>query len=204
MTAIFDKIIGRWGGCSGGNFPAAVLVTGPQRSGTRIAAKMVAADLGYRFADERVVKVGNVRKALDVLQAGAETGGVVLHAPALCAESHLLWDRELLPVSISVLIVIRDVEAIAASCRRIKWSATGEIDKYRSRSEFWPYLKPNVHVAQWKYDVWRLYQRPLIQTLVGDGYYYSIHYDDLNYHDLWVPAEDRDGWEWDQTERRPA
>lgn len=195
---MFDKVIAAHRGSS--QPPPAVLVTGPQRSGTRIAAKMAAADLGFRFVDERAIKVGDVRVAIDVLGVGGETGGVVLHAPALCAESHLLWDRQLLPVSLAVIMVERDVEAIAASCKRIKWRPDGEIRKYRSRPEFWPYLQEGVHVAQWKYDVWRQYQWPLIQTIVGDGYYIPIRYDDLSAHDLWIPPAEREGWEWDQTE----
>ena len=35
-------------------FPV-VLVTGPQRSGTRICAKMIAHDTGHRFVDEREI-----------------------------------------------------------------------------------------------------------------------------------------------------
>lgn len=198
---MFEKILtaNRPGGC----FPPAVMVTGPQRSGTRIAAKMAAVDLGYCFADEREIQVGKLRQAVEVLVSGAHMGGgVVLHAPALCAESHLLWDRNLCPVRVAVVVVIRDLNEIAASCRHLKWSATGEINKYRGRPEFAPYLISGAHVAQWKYDVLQLYQRPLIRTLVGEGYYYSVGYRDLKHHDLWVPDHERVGWEWDQTERR--
>ena len=37
-----------------------VIVTGPQRSGTRIGAKMIAYDTGYTYVDEAEVKADSV------------------------------------------------------------------------------------------------------------------------------------------------
>jgi len=177
-----------------------ILVTGPQRSGTRIAAKMIASDLGYRFVDERDVMICKLRNALDVL----ETGRVVLQAPGLCHLTHLLWDTNLLRAPLSVVVMLRAVDEIRASCERINWNPRQEIDHYRARPEFAPYLTPAAHVASWKYDVWRRYQGPLMDTLVGDGFYFGLRYNALSRHDLWVPAEERAadrGWQWDTTER---
>jgi len=161
---------------------------------------MVAADLGYDYYDERAIDIANVRRAIEILERESS----VLHAPGLCAESHLLGDPRLCKAHLSVLIVRRDLEAIAASCKRIKWSPKGEIRKYRSRPEFGPYMTPGAHVAQWKYEVLDGFQRPLVRALVGDGYYYQIAYDDLSAHPLWLPKEERIGWEWDRTAPGPG
>lgn len=195
MTSIFDKVLsfGR-----GQNFPPAVLVTGPQRSGTRIAAKMCAADLGYEYVDERAIDIANLATAIEVF----ERGGTVLHAPGLCAESHLLWDPRLLKVATAVIVVRRHLDDIITSCKRINWNAKGEIRKYRSRPEFAPYLTAGAHIAQWKYEVLHGYQWPIVNLITKDSpfsFYYQIDYEDLSAHPLWFPKEERIDWEWDRT-----
>lgn len=197
---IFDKML-RYGRVE--TYPPAVLVTGPQRSGTRIAAKMCAADLGYTYYDERAFDVGNLTSAISIMHRG----GVVLHGPALCAESHLLWDPRLVRLNVATIVVRRSLREIIVSCERIKWKAAGEIKKYLSRPEFGPYLTAGAHVAQWKYEVYDGYQRPVMQAMTsgcsGPPAYLTIDYGDLSAHELWVPPDERDGWEWDQTERSP-
>lgn len=198
---IFDKML-RYGGIE--TYPAAVLVTGPQRSGTRLAAKMCAADLGYGYYDERTFDIDNLTSAISIMHRG----GVVLQGPGLCAESHLLWDPRLVGLNVVTIVVRRRLDEIIASCERIKWKADDEIRKYLSRPEFEPYLTEGAHVAQWKYTVYDGYQRRVMQAMTcgsaGPPAYLTIDYDDLSAHDLWVPAEDRAGWEWDQTERSSA
>ncbi|MCW7072084.1 MAG: hypothetical protein OCU12_07160 [Methanophagales archaeon] len=186
---IFDRVFGK-------TPPPSILVTGPQRSGTRIAAKMVAADLGYRYFDEQTIGVDAFDVAIGIL----EIPQVVLHAPGICHLTHLMWDTNLCPPRVAVLIVLRDLEEIQRSCARINWFPKAEEQKYLSRPEFAPYLAEGAHVAQWKYDVWKYYQRPLMQTLIGD-FYYTIKYEDMSYHPLWIPAEERRGFKWNQTER---
>lgn len=161
---------------------------------------MVAADLCYDYYDERAIDIANIRRAIEIL----ERESTVLHAPGLCAESHLLGDPRLCKARLSVLIVRRDVEQIVASCKRINWSAKGEIRKYTSRPEFAPYMARGAHVAAWKYSVLDGFQRPLIRALVGDGYYYQVAYEDLSAHALWLPADERKGWEWDRTAPGPG
>lgn len=191
----------------GRSFPRPVIiVTGPQRSGTRIAAKMIAADVGYEFVDEREFSINDLMHARERVTRSmfrCSTRGVVLQAPGLCHLTHLFWDTELFSGPVAVLMMMRDTDAIRASEKRINWPPEGEIKSYLSRPEFAPYLTKGASVAEWKYDVWRHYQRPLIQRLCGDGFYYSIQYEELCNHELWVPAEDRTGkdWQWDTTER---
>lgn len=192
---IFDKLL-PYG--PGQNFPPAVLVTGPQRSGTRIAAKMVAADLGYTYHDETEVGIGNVHKAIRLFKRT----GVVVHAPGLCDVSHLLWDVRLCPVKVVVVVVRRPLSEILASCKRISWNEHGERMRYWDRPEFHPYLTDDAHVAQWKYDVLDGYQRPVMQAMTRGSTLPSIltvDYHDLSAHPLWFPKEEREGWDWDRT-----
>ena len=192
MTSIFDKLFG-FGRTH--HEPPAVLVTGPQRSGTRIATKMVAADLGYEYHDEREIDIDDLTAAIGIIYRG----GVALHAPGLCDVSHLLADPRLCKIPLVVLIVRRPLEQIIASCARVNWDSKREREKYLSRPEFGPYFVEGQHVAKWKYDVLDGFQRPLIRALGGVAYYYQIAYEDLSAHPLWLPAEERKGWEWDRT-----
>jgi len=165
---------------------------------------MIAADLGYKFIDEREIKTNNLALALELidLRHPRAPQGVVLHAPGLCHLTHLLWDTNLIKNPPAVLMMIRDLTAIRESEERVGWNPDEEIRSYLSRPEFAPYLTIGLPVARWKYDVWRRYQQPLIHRLCGDGFYYSIHYTQLSQHELWVPKDERsDGWQWDTTER---
>jgi len=190
LTSIFDKVL-RYDRAS---FPSAVLVTGPQRAGTRIAAKMVAADIGHTYYDETTIGINKLDLALTVMRRGA----VVLHAPGLCHLSHLLTDARLARVPINVIIVRRALPDIIKSCERINWNDRDERAAYRGRPEFGPYMTDGAHVAQWKYEVLDCYQRPYAGRLVGT-FYFQIAYEDLRAHPLWLPKEDRTDWEWDRT-----
>ena len=91
-----------------------VLVTGPQRSGTRIAARMIAADSGLRYVDEDEFGVYN-HKRLRAIIAQAE--GVVIQCPAMCHMVHKVAAEDVL-----VVMMMRDVDDIVASEKRIDWT----------------------------------------------------------------------------------
>ena len=62
----------------------AILVIGPQRSGTTIGARMLAQDLGCRYIDER--EHGNhTPRVVELLQSGER---VVLQAPSMSEAVH--------------------------------------------------------------------------------------------------------------------
>ena len=56
-----------------------ILVTGPQRAGTRITAKIIASDLKYRYIDESEINTDNVKLAFEKFKSKT-----VLQAPGLC------------------------------------------------------------------------------------------------------------------------
>jgi hypothetical protein len=89
-----------------------IVVTGPQRSGTRITAQMIAADTGHTFVDEMSFEVSN--EALWRLILKEEQ--VVVQAPGLLK---VIVDRP--PSGIFVVLMRRDLGRIHASEDRIGW-----------------------------------------------------------------------------------
>src|SRR4051794_28861524 len=103
-----------------------IVVTGPQRSGTTICTHMVAADLGYTAIDEtdkvfsaelknrvnHLSDPGSLRRVL-------EENGIVVQAPSASAFCHQL------PEAIAVVFMIRPIDEILKSERRIGWKGNG-------------------------------------------------------------------------------
>jgi hypothetical protein len=63
-----------------------IVVTGPQRSGTRIATQMIASDTGHRYVDEAKFGVRDVEAWLRALDGG----NVVVQSPGLA--KHIVDD----------------------------------------------------------------------------------------------------------------
>lgn len=154
-----------------------ILVTGPQRSGTRICAKMIARDLGYRFVDEREFDTANLRK-LEILLDTEEK--IVVQCPALSSYIHALEAPNAL-----VIWMDRDPEEIAASQERIRWSAKGQ------RRLLFDILH-EIPTTELKKMLWRWQKRHI-------PHYRHVEYRALRSHPLWVDKKDREGWAWDQT-----
>jgi hypothetical protein len=90
-----------------------IVVTGPQRSGTRIGARMIAADTGHDFVDEAefLIKDG------DLFRQFLERDGVVVQAP------HMLKDVvDDPPPGIFIVLMRRDLDDIHSSATRIRWA----------------------------------------------------------------------------------
>lgn len=147
--------------------PRSVLVTGPQRSGTTIAAHILAHELAYAYVDEDEVHVHNADEARQVLRQIR----VVLQAPGLCS----IADR----LNALVVIMRRDLAAIAASEKRIGWVAA-EANEY-CRYGLDPAQGP---IAALKYRIFDALQKPFCMA-------FDLEYESLAEHPLWVPAERR-------------
>ena len=155
----------------------AILVTGPQRSGTRITGKMIAHDTGLRFVDEEDIEF----RRLDILNPLFEKGGVVVQAPALSSICHEF------PDNVCVVFSIRDVDDIIASQARIGWPdryEVKELSHYGVTSREQPVsLVKYLHWAKQKLSI---------------KHWVDSHYADLKDHPLWV--EERGDFIWNQTE----
>lgn len=153
-----------------------ILVTGPQRSGTRVCAHMIAHDTGYRYVDEDEFQVSQWWVLQEML---VMPGPMVAQCPGLCYCVHALArhggaDRTL------VVMMYRSIEDILASQRRVGWISNQiELAKYGGLTGI---------AAEIKYAVWER-QREEIQ------YWMEIEYEHLRGHPLWVPKKNRGGFD---------
>ncbi len=89
-----------------------IVVTGPQRSGTTIAARMIADDTGHRFVDEEEFGIDNV----DQWRALLAEERVVVHCPHMLKR---ILDEA--PSSVFVVLMRRPLGEIRASADRFGW-----------------------------------------------------------------------------------
>jgi hypothetical protein len=152
-----------------------IVVTGPQRSGTTICARMVAGDLGWRMIDEtdrvgtaeREKKVGHLSH-VDSLRQVLVEDGVVVQAPSAAAFCHQL------PPEVAIVFMIRPVAEILRSEERIAWRGNSYELKLLGQTAG--------HSCEIKYANWQ-WQRPLIRHA------FEVEYRSLQAHPLWVDPE---------------
>lgn len=155
-----------------------VLVTGPQRSGTTIAAKMIAQDTGKPFFDEGYFGVLDVVRFCDTVTT--TTNGVI-QCPGMCRYVHWFGKRD----DLCVVLMRRNVDEIIKSEARIKWDGSFELSKYGTIDG---------PVSAVKYSFWDNYQKAFIKHSV------EIEYRSLTGHPLWIPDERRVNFTFKQTE----
>lgn len=152
-----------------------IVVTGPQRSGTHIAAKMIAADTGHDYVDDS--EFGTFNKARFFWKCREKKK--VIHCPGMAR-----WIHE--APGVFVVFMIRSVADIHASEKRVKWNDYGrEQDNYGIVTE---------NIAEEKYRFWKAVQKPIVQHRMAE-----VRYEDLAEHPLWVPKDKRSDFKWDQT-----
>lgn len=167
-----------------------ILVTGPQRSGTRIVAKIIAFDNKIRYVDEQEF---DVRDMISLGKLFREDGRMVIQCPALCYclhDFHYLFNLQ----DLLVVMVIRDIKDIINSQSNIKWTQ----DKKRTwaryeRRELEHYGRKEGIISEVKYKYWQKQKSQIPNWL-------EIKYDDLKNHQLFIPKERRENFTWDQTE----
>lgn len=147
-----------------------VIVTGPQRAGTRICARMIAHDTGLRYIDEENYGTKDLKawKALITNEAG-----IVIHSPAMAR-----WVHEVGRKDTCIVWMTRPVNEIVASQVRVGWAEEAEEKaKYR---DVLPSSILEMAVAEVKLHYWRMVQRPNVVN------WYEVAYKDLAAHSLWV------------------
>lgn len=157
-----------------------VTVTGPQRSGTRIATKILAHDLGRRFVGEEEYQVGQhdglLMRYFDLTRSGEP---MVIHAPALSASAHHMPG--------AVVFMRRSIRDIVRSQERIQWAY--------EEWELWRYFTDTGPIAFVKYRAWHQFQRPILE-----GRAFDLEYVSLAEHPLWVTPDKRAAFSPHQTE----
>ena len=160
-----------------------IIVSGPQRSGTRICAQMIAADLGMAFVGEHEIYTDSMSSLIAIL---ARPQKQVIQAPALMRWLHLFtgWDN------VAFVVMRRSTEEIMASRARISWGWEPlEAAKYADIAQmdgFRDEPLPDI-----KYYFWDNFQKRVMKHV------YDVNYNDLRGHSLWV--EERTGWTAHQT-----
>jgi hypothetical protein len=147
-----------------------IVVTGPQRSGTRIGAQMIAHDTGHRFVDEAEFLI----KDSDLFREFLQNDGVVLQAP------HMLKDVvDDPPPGIFIVLMRRHLDQIHASAARIGWTEnfggnTTELKKFGLTEG---------DSAAVKYAYWDSHDKSVP--------FLEVPYESLQAHPLYVPGERR-------------
>lgn len=160
-----------------------IIVTGPQRSGTRITAKIIAHDLNYKYVDERAIDIDSIYRMAEALMLD----GVVIQAPALCRFVHILSRQ---PETL-IVMVIRDLAKIKESQERILWGwETVEQIYYE---DLYGAAAYETDIAKIKYMTWDQ-QKKIIE------HWREVYYENLAGHQLWIPEEKRAGFTSSQTE----
>jgi hypothetical protein len=156
-----------------------ILVTGPQRSGTTIAAKMIAADTDYRYVDESEYDVHLEEAFADLL---AQEHHIVVQCPSMSHIVHQVVNEHTL-----VVMMMRDCDDIAASEERVGWTVGPYPELYTfgmSPRQAVSFRRRGGQVAPLKYARWKE-QREQVP------HYLELAYESLAAHPLWVPKERR-------------
>jgi len=158
-----------------------VLVTGPQRSGTTICAKMIAVDTGHKFmAEGHMSHVdSNVEELYELIRIVSETNKAVIQCPIQCRWIHLFGDD-----TTAIVMMRRKLDDIKASEKRVGWGDGRQRIMYKGLVTNYG----SMHIALVKWAYWERHQRRLIK------HPFEIHYESLCDHSLWVAPKDRDNW----------
>lgn len=158
-----------------------IVVSGPQRSGTTICAKMIASDLCYTCLLEETFSTNyNWGDFQRLFKSLLKDNCKVCQIPALSPYLHLL------PEDVAVIFMMRDIEDIKISEKRINWT-----DEQRMLSR---YYRTSGNISETKYEVWKEYQKPFIKHA------YEIPYESLKEHPMWVDKKNRINFGPRQTE----
>lgn len=163
----------------------AVIVTGPQRSGTTFAAHAMAETLGTRVVDEAAINNSDMRMVFALLYEARTP--FVLQAPGLTHALHLLPEDD----RVAVVWMLRPQREITRSEKRVGWSQRGEplleAMKYQNAIQ----SPSGLPIASMKLWHWRTWQQASMRTMSYELDYHSPY---LTEHPLRVAQADRAGW----------
>jgi hypothetical protein len=146
-----------------------IVVTGPQRSGTVIASKMLAKDLGLTHIGEWAFGTHNHEDFFGLIEASKP---FVIQAPTMSAYAHLL--------PCTVVWMNRNLADIQRSEKRINWNVHEQLerDSYFEHSQ-----RPSAVI---KTEAWQKFQRIALGERAFD-----LDYESLKGHPMWVDPENR-------------
>ena len=159
-----------------------IAVTGPQRSGTRITAKMVAQDTGHTFVDETEFGVFD---EVAWTATWRNKSNVVVQCPHMLKSIVDRRDGDLF-----VILVRRDLRDIHRSEARIGWN-----ERKGGLIELRRFDLDDGDPAAVKYDYWDSEEKV--------PYFLEVEYSSLREHPLYVPKGLRAGFRPKQTAVEP-
>jgi hypothetical protein len=168
-----------------------IFVTGSERSGTRITARIIADIMDFKYIDEGFphCKLHN-----DWETTIKDHSKFVLQCPRHSSCCHrFCFDEEVL-----IVFCRRDLDEIIASQKRIGWRASKkEYDRYIKQFPKLFAERPDLldlHISELKYLCWDDIQKPMLH----DDFYYDCYYGSLNDHRFWKQKDRRKGFKWNQ------
>jgi hypothetical protein len=141
-----------------------IIVSGPQRSGTRIATKCIAKDLGHYMVDETDYGIDSFEGFSRRLLSDSP---MVIQAPAMSSMLNYIDTKDTI-----IIWMLRKVFHIKKSEERVGWDSSKEMAKY---------FEHNSDICSSKYLNWEVYQRGLLKIPCID-----LQYTSLENHNLWV------------------
>ena len=139
----------------------AIIVTGIQRSGTRVCAKMIAHDTGYKYIDEK-----NFGYDIERFFDYCAKDNVVVQAPNMCKFVHLLSCKENL-----VIFMLRSYKDILKSQKKLHNFLLSKPNELAQYSEEYENCKVDLNFI--KMDYWFRFQRDNIENSM------EVNYEDL-------------------------
>lgn len=153
-----------------------IVVSGPQRSGTRITAKIMASDTEKNYIDEKYINFHDFR----LLQHYLQKGQTVIQCPGLCHMLHNIKRENTL-----IIMVRRSIEEIISSEYRV-WEKDSE------RIELIKYGHTDGIISEIKYNFWDNIQKTILGKRAKE-----INFNDLEPHPLFI--KNRRNFRWDRT-----
>ena len=147
-----------------------IIVTGPQRCGTRFVAAAIAQDRKLAFVGEEAIGVRDLITVTGIIE---QQRGWVMQGPAL---SYAI--RTLARPDVLVVWMRRHEPHWVASCERVGWNCESEESRIPEK-----YKKPDTSHYQQRYAHWCSEHRPAIVHWI------EVEYESLREHPLFVPTK---------------
>jgi hypothetical protein len=160
-----------------------IIVTGPERAGTRIAAKMFATDLKYDYVDEIDFKYFRVPLFNKITE---QFNNFVAQGPLMAPYLNSL------PKDITIIFMIRPIKDILASHKRIYdikdgWNEKTQNQRMRTAFKNDERINWDGRNSEIKYELWEKIQKPTLSHNIIE-----LEYGSLEGHSLWLAKPKRE------------
>lgn len=155
-----------------------ICVTGPQRSGTRIASQILSHDLNLTYVDEG----GSGNDINFLYKIINDLDNFVFQCPCLSQFA------EEFPKEITTVFMIRNVDDIISSQKRIKWPFEDRVKNwYIEKFSNLYNINTLLPISEIKYDIWNNYQKKLMRSN-----FFELEYDSLKDSLYWINKQYRE------------